>query len=89
MVQLVPLVREQFVLAARGLVTLTTPDSGHEVPVMLAPFLGSGSTLRGFANRRFTRSQSRVVDRRISLAAVALYRHGAVPGRRTGRGQPP
>src|SRR5688500_7965837 len=34
--------------------TLTTPDSGHEVPVMLGPFLGSGTTLRGFANRRFS-----------------------------------
>ena len=53
-VQLVPLVREQFVLAARGLVTLTTPDGGDQVPVMLAPFLGSGSTLRGYSNRRFT-----------------------------------
>lgn len=53
-VQLLPLVREQFVLAARGVMTLSTTDAGHEVPVMLAPFLGSGSTLRGFANRRFT-----------------------------------
>jgi len=51
--QQVPLVREQFVLAARALVTLTTPDSGNAVPVMLAPYLGSGSTLRGYANRRF------------------------------------
>jgi hypothetical protein len=53
-VQLVPLVREQFVFAARGLMTLTNADAGHEVPVMLAPYIGSGSTLRGFANRRFT-----------------------------------
>ena len=53
-VQLVPLVREQFVFAARALMTLTTTDSGNEVPVMLAPFLGSGTTLRGFANRRFS-----------------------------------
>lgn len=53
-VQLLPLVREQFVLAGRALVTLATPDSGHEVPVMLGPFLGGGSTLRGFANRRFS-----------------------------------
>ena len=54
LVQLVPLLREQFVFAARGLMTLTTPDRGHQVPVMLAPFLGSGSTLRGFVNRRFS-----------------------------------
>ena len=53
-VQLVPLVREQFVLAARGLVTLTDTDNDNFVPVVLAPYLGSGSTLRGYANRRFT-----------------------------------
>ena len=51
---LIPLVKEQFVLAFRGLMTPTTADANEEVPVMLAPFLGSGSTLRGFANRRFT-----------------------------------
>jgi hypothetical protein len=53
-VQQLPLVREQFVLAARGLMTVTSPDSGEVVPVMLAPYLGSGSTLRGYSNRRFT-----------------------------------
>lgn len=53
-VQLVPLVREQFVFAARGLMTLTEPVDGHEVPVMLSPYLGSGGALRGFSNRRFT-----------------------------------
>jgi hypothetical protein len=52
-VQQLPLVREQFVLAARGLVTLTSTDRDDQVPVMLSPFLGSGSTLRGYANRRF------------------------------------
>jgi hypothetical protein len=54
LVQQVPLVREQFVLAGRALMTLTTPDQNDEVPVIMAPFLGSGSALRGFANRRFT-----------------------------------
>ena len=53
-VQLVPLVREQFVLAARGLVTLTSTEAGSSVPVMLSPYLGSGSTLRGLPTRRFT-----------------------------------
>ncbi len=88
-VQLVPLVREQFVLAARGLMTLTTPDAGDAVPVMLAPYLGSGSTLRGYSQPPLHRSQSRAADRRVPLAAVALSRHGAVPRRRTGRGRPP
>ena len=53
-VQLVPLLREQFVLAFHGLMTLTNTDPGHDVPVMAAPYIGGGSTLRGFANRRFT-----------------------------------
>ena len=44
-VQLVPLLREQFVLAGRALMTVTRPDSGHEVPIMLGPYLGSGSIL--------------------------------------------
>lgn len=52
--QFVPLVREQFVIALRGLVTTTSTEAGHEVPFMLAPYLGSGSTLRGYSNRRFT-----------------------------------
>jgi hypothetical protein len=53
-VQQLPLVKEQFVFAARGLMTLATPLDGHEVPVMLSPFLGSTMALRGYANRRFT-----------------------------------
>ena len=53
-VQLLPLVREQFVLAGRAMMTLTSTDAGNEVPIVLAPFLGSGSTLRGYANRRFS-----------------------------------
>lgn len=52
--QQVPLVHEQFVLAARALMTLTTTEQGQAVPVILSPFLGSGATLRGYANRRFT-----------------------------------
>ena len=54
LVQQVPLVREQFVLAGRALMTLTQADDGHDVPVVMAPFLGSGSALRGYSNRRFT-----------------------------------
>ena len=52
-VQLVPLVREHFVLAFRGLATFTDSDPGHAVPFALLPTVGSGSTVRGYANRRF------------------------------------
>jgi hypothetical protein len=50
---LVPLVREQFGFMFRGLATMSTPDAGNKVPIMLAPDVGSGTTVRGFANRRF------------------------------------
>lgn len=52
--QLVPLLREQFVLAFRGLVTVASTETGQQVPLMLAPFLGSGNTLRAYRTRRFT-----------------------------------
>jgi hypothetical protein len=59
-IQLVPLVREQFVLAFRALATLSHTDGPDIVPLVLAPYLGGGSSLRGFRNRRFT-DRNRVV----------------------------
>ena len=53
-IQLLPLVREQFVLAFRALTTLSHTDGPDIVPLVLAPYLGGGSSLRGFRNRRFT-----------------------------------
>ncbi|MEO8680109.1 MAG: BamA/TamA family outer membrane protein [Vicinamibacterales bacterium] len=53
-IQLLPLVHEQFVLAFRSLVTLSHTNGGDQVPLVLAPFVGGGSSLRGFRNRRFT-----------------------------------
>lgn len=50
---LVPLLREQFGFMFHALATMTTPDAGSRVPIMLAPDVGSGSTVRGFPNRRF------------------------------------
>jgi hypothetical protein len=51
--QLVPLVGRYFVLAFRGLGTFTDPGTEDQVPVVLAPYVGSSSTLRAFHNRRF------------------------------------
>jgi hypothetical protein len=55
-IQLVPILREQFVLAARVMATLTTTQSADEVPFVLLPTLGDAETLRGFETRRFTDS---------------------------------
>jgi hypothetical protein len=56
-VQLVPLLREHYVLAFRALATFADPRQDGEVPFMLAPYLGSSTTLRGFRNRRFVDRQ--------------------------------
>jgi len=53
-VQLIPLLKEQYVIAFRGLATVSASESGENTPAILAPYLGSGSTLRGFPTRRFT-----------------------------------
>jgi hypothetical protein len=50
---LIPILREQFGVMFRALATMSTPDAGSVVPIMLAPDVGSGSTVRGFSNRRF------------------------------------
>jgi Omp85 superfamily domain len=67
-IQLLPLLREQFVLAFWGLATVSMTDSGNEVPFTLAPTLGGTEMLRGFNTRRFT-------DRnRLLLAAEYRWR---------------
>jgi hemolysin activation/secretion protein len=53
LVQLVPILRANWVIALRGLATVTDlPDSGG-VPYFLMPSLGGGSTLRGYPDFRF------------------------------------
>jgi len=53
-VQLVPILRAQYVFAFRALATFTEAEGSDAVPVVLAPYLGDGETLRGFDTRRFT-----------------------------------
>jgi hypothetical protein len=52
-IQLLPILREQWVLAAHGLITHTKPIDEGGVPFVLMPILGNGETLRGFDTRRF------------------------------------
>jgi len=51
--QFVPLLRNNWVLAFRGLVSTTETDAGEEVPYFLMPDLGGGSDLRGYSSFRF------------------------------------
>jgi hypothetical protein len=50
---LIPIVREQYVLAFRALATTTATTDGDAVPFILLPSIGGGDTVRGAANRRF------------------------------------
>jgi hypothetical protein len=52
-VQLVPLLRANWVLALRGLATVTQTADGDAVPFYLMPTLGGNNDLRGFSTMRF------------------------------------
>lgn len=51
--QYVPLLKEHWVLAFRGLLQTTTSDEGQVVPYHLLPSLGGARTHRGYADFRF------------------------------------
>jgi hypothetical protein len=51
--QFVPLLRENWVIAMRALVSSTSTSAGDAVPHVLLPALGGGNTLRGYSSWRF------------------------------------
>lgn len=51
--QLIPILRANWVIALRGLATVTDIDEPRVVPFFLLPSLGGGSTLRGYPDFRF------------------------------------
>lgn len=57
--QLLPILRANWVVALRGLATVTDASAGSDVPYFLMPSIG-GSTLRGYQDFRF-RDRNRLV----------------------------
>ena len=51
--QLIPILRANWVIALRGLVTLTDIGDTTVVPYFMLPSLGGGTTLRGYPDFRF------------------------------------
>jgi len=51
--QLIPILRANWVIALRGLATVTDIDDTSIVPYFMLPALGGGSTLRGYPDFRF------------------------------------
>ena len=58
--QLIPLLHANWVLALRGLGTVTDIDDGSVVPFFMQPSLGGGTTVRGYPDFRF-RDRHRMV----------------------------
>ena len=58
--QLIPLMRANWVIALRGLTTITDVDDTEAIPYFMLPSLGGGKTLRGFPDFRF-RDRHRLV----------------------------
>ncbi len=51
--ELIPILRGNWVVALHGQAASTMTEAGSEVPFFLQPYLGSGSTLRGYGSFRF------------------------------------
>jgi outer membrane protein assembly factor BamA len=58
--QLIPLMRANWVVALRGVATITDIDATEAIPYFMLPALGGGTTLRGFPDFRF-RDRHRLV----------------------------
>jgi hypothetical protein len=59
-IQHIPIFREAWVISLRGEVQTTYTKNNQEIPFFLLPYVGSGSTMRGFMSHRF-RDQNRIV----------------------------
>jgi hemolysin activation/secretion protein len=58
--QMIPLMRANWVIALRGLTTITDIDETEAIPYFMLPALGGGKTLRGYPDFRF-RDRHRMV----------------------------
>jgi outer membrane protein assembly factor BamA len=87
--QMIPLLRANWVLALRGLATVTDLDSGSAVPYFLLPSLGGGSTLRGFPDFRFRDRHRLLMNAEVRwtparfLDMAVFYDTGKVASRRS------
>jgi len=88
LIQHLPILRETWVLSFRGRMQ-TTLDDDDNVPYYLLPYLGSGSTLRGYPTARFrdkhsllTSAEFRWIPSRLALDMAFFYDAGKVTSRR-------
>jgi hypothetical protein len=53
LLQLIPIMRANWVIALRGVATVTDIENANDIPYFMMPSLGGGSTLRGYPDFRF------------------------------------
>ena len=58
--QLIPILRANWVIAIRGVATITDVDAANDVPFFLMPSIGGGASVRGYPDFRF-RDRNRMV----------------------------
>jgi outer membrane protein assembly factor BamA len=58
--QLIPILRANWVIALRGVATITDVDGSNDVPYFLMPSIGGGASVRGYPDFRF-RDRNRLV----------------------------
>jgi len=59
-IQHFPILREAWVISLRGYAQTSYTKDNQQIPFFLLPYVGSGSTMRGFTSHRF-RDQNRIV----------------------------
>jgi Omp85 superfamily domain len=87
-IQHIPILREAWVISLRGIARTTYSKTDQQVPFFLMPYVGSGSTLRGFTSHRFRdqngltlQAEWRIMANRFLDTAV-FYDAGKVAARR-------
>jgi hypothetical protein len=87
-IQHIPILREAWVISLRAIARTTSSKTGQQVPFFMLPYVGSGSTLRGFTSHRFRdqngltlQAEWRIMANRFMDAAI-FYDTGKVAARR-------
>jgi hypothetical protein len=86
--QLIPLMRANWVIALRGLTTITDIDDTGAIPYFMMPSVGGGTTVRGFPDFRFRDRQRLVMNAELRwtparfLDMAVFYDAGKVAARK-------
>ena len=84
-IQHFPILREAWVISLRGLAQTTYSKSDQQIPFFMLPYVGGGSTLRGFTSHRFRDQNSLLASGGVAHHGQPLHRHGGLLRRRQSR----